>query len=264
MGNEPVPEPPGRDHDFGDRVRAARGYAGGMSQSALAERIRELFPGAPISARTIKRVERGDKSPRGPQSVWVEIIARATGVPEWFLEYGWAGAPGNTDLRSEQARMIEMGVLQERLTALGEWPVSAPLREAIVSRLVEQDVSVGPGEPVETVVGRIRARLELMEEDLSLMDRREIDRQRQRELVRRELNLSSDPSRQFLDSVDRLMDSTTADPMERARMVREIAERASGAEFRDELMELADAYEMTPTTEGWPEADTTKSPASAE
>lgn len=81
--------PAKRSLGFGDRVRAARGYAGGISQAVLAERIQERFPGVEVSARTIKRVEGEDPAVRGTLEEWAQWVGAATETPVFFLEYGF-------------------------------------------------------------------------------------------------------------------------------------------------------------------------------
>jgi transcriptional regulator with XRE-family HTH domain len=77
-----------RDQEFGQRVRAARAYEG-ISQTELAARITETFPDNPVSAATIKRLERNDPSVKGEQDLWVRLIVGTTTAPPWFLRFGW-------------------------------------------------------------------------------------------------------------------------------------------------------------------------------
>lgn len=87
------------------RIRAARHYAG-LSRLDLARRLE-------IHERTQINSELGNRHVKGPE---LETIAKATGVPMWFLEGGWDGwratgpgeaggsRSGSTDEKARQAK----------------------------------------------------------------------------------------------------------------------------------------------------------------
>jgi hypothetical protein len=89
------------DQAFGARIKAARGYAGGISQGELARRISNRFPGVSVSVRTIKRLETGDASVKGSQQQWSQWVAEATDYPYELLvwEYEGLGSFGQEALR---------------------------------------------------------------------------------------------------------------------------------------------------------------------
>ena len=67
---------------YGRRIAAARDYAG-LSRAQLAYRL-------DMSENTIGRYERDEYEPRLPVR---QAIARACGVPDWFLESGFQPRP---------------------------------------------------------------------------------------------------------------------------------------------------------------------------
>lgn len=73
------------DSGLQHRIRAARCFAK-LKQRELAKLL-------DISEQTQKNSEAGKRTPKKPER---EAIARATGVPEWFLEGGWENYPGAT------------------------------------------------------------------------------------------------------------------------------------------------------------------------
>lgn len=79
------------DKAFGDRIKAARGFAGGISQGELAKRISEQVPGMAPSVRTIKRLENGDAGVKGSIREWSDWIGAATGFPPEMLLWGIDG-----------------------------------------------------------------------------------------------------------------------------------------------------------------------------
>jgi hypothetical protein len=93
-GNDP-PEAIQIKPGFGQRVRAARAYAGGITRSELAASIERHFqdevPPSGTSTTTIKRLEAGE-TVRGALTDWAHRISVVTNVPEWFLLGDWEGA----------------------------------------------------------------------------------------------------------------------------------------------------------------------------
>mgnify|MGYP000963997966 CR=1 FL=1 len=63
---------------LGARIHAARSYAG-ISREQLAELL-------DVAAITVGRYERNEITPKRPA---VHAIARACGVPDWFVETGF-------------------------------------------------------------------------------------------------------------------------------------------------------------------------------
>lgn len=68
------------DDTYAARVRAARAYAK-LDLDKLAKPL-------PFSWRTLSRIESGTRTLRVPEAL---IVAETTGVPLWFLLYGWDG-----------------------------------------------------------------------------------------------------------------------------------------------------------------------------
>lgn len=90
--------------EFGNRIRAARGFAGGKSQQELAEALE-------MSDRTFKEIELGRRKAKRSELL---AIAEACEVPLWFLERGWEGWRGS--LEDDARHAVEQMSGDERAT----------------------------------------------------------------------------------------------------------------------------------------------------
>lgn len=109
--------------EHSNRIKAARGYAGGISAKELAKRVG-------VSESTVKRWEGGDDNLSAPHRA---AIAKACEVPEWFLEEGFPD-----ELRTS-----------ERLEALESQMVTVLGRLAVLSRAVDEESEGGRRESGE-------------------------------------------------------------------------------------------------------------------
>lgn len=77
--------------ELGNRVRAARAYAGDMTQKELAARL-------PFSESTLQRTEAGGKALNDLEEPgFVKAVSDATGLPPWFFIDDFEQVSGRTD-----------------------------------------------------------------------------------------------------------------------------------------------------------------------
>lgn len=131
------------DEDFGRRVKAARGYAGDMSQRELAEELK-------TSTSTVKRLEADPTSVKGDQAEWAYLIANVTGVPEWFLTDGWNGSMEAVVLTLPQS-VDGLSQMERLVRGVGRLPPDAEL--GYYFDLAEEVVHIGQaGQKIEGAV----------------------------------------------------------------------------------------------------------------
>lgn len=112
--------------DFGHRVRAARGYARGISQKELASRIG-------MSEGYVKGIEKGEKGLKDPeQRGLLALLPSATGLPQAFF----LGEPPGLDR--------QLAAIEDRLEAL---PVETAAR--VLEAIRRRGEGLGPDEAAQ-------------------------------------------------------------------------------------------------------------------
>lgn len=101
--------------ELGNRVRAARAYAGSMTQEDLAAKL-------PFSLSTLQRTEAGGRVLRPlEEPAFVEAVADATKLPPWFFTVDLHHEPPEDRLASLEETVREMMATLERLGEQAEW-----------------------------------------------------------------------------------------------------------------------------------------------
>lgn len=124
----------------GPRIKAARGFAGGISTAALASRLG-------VSDSTVKRWEKGDPSLTAGYRL---AIASVCQVPPEFIEGGWG--PLGRDELTERLGTVEatLTAIQQRLDALA---TSDDLAAAVTQVAQGLDAESSPEAPARAARG---------------------------------------------------------------------------------------------------------------
>lgn len=95
--------------ELGNRVRAARAYAGSMTQEDLAAKL-------PFSLSTLQRTEAGGRVLRPlEEPAFVEAVADATKLPPWFFTVEFDHELPENRLASLEQTVREMMATLEKL-----------------------------------------------------------------------------------------------------------------------------------------------------
>lgn len=115
--------------EFGLRVKMARLWKGITRKEEFGEALARAYPGWPAKSNA-KRVEDGVLNlSSDDRDEWAARVAEYTGVPEWFMYYGWeppstVTVPGSelqelqetVDLHTRLLREIDAKVTPSRLS----------------------------------------------------------------------------------------------------------------------------------------------------
>lgn len=97
--------------DLANRVKAARAYAGEMTQEELVEKL-------PFSLSTLQRIEAGGRPLRPlEEEAFLQVVGDATSLPAWFFTVDFKHEPPETRLETLENTVRE---LMQQLSELAE------------------------------------------------------------------------------------------------------------------------------------------------